>query len=332
MTALAHATAGRSSRGHGLLARHLREASVAIAYVILLALLAATHPGFFHGRSGERQSEFFAVCVNAAPVLIAAVGMTMIIIARQIDISIGSQFAVCAILAGLMAQAGWPIPVMAAATVLCGAILGAINGALVAGLGLPSIVVTLATLEIYRESLRWARQGRFVENLPANFQWFGWSQRAGQWVLIATALSIFITFAWGLRWLNAGRAVYAVGSDEEAARLAGIRPRRMIFALFVLMGALTGLASLLNAVRSPDVDPNVGMGWELTVIAAVVVGGAAISGGRGTLPGTLIGVALLSTLGPALGFFNVPSEWEKAIQGAIILLAVASDGAYRRSG
>src|SRR5947209_8567683 len=122
-----------------------------------------------------------------------------------------------------------------------------------------------------------------------------------------------------------GRAVYAPGSGPGAARLAGIRPRRVVFGVFVVMGALAGLAALLNAVRFSDVDPNSGLGLELQVIAAVVVGGAAVSGGRGTLAGTLVGVALLGSIGPALVFLHTQPQWEKAIQGMIILLAVASD-------
>ncbi len=152
---------------------------------------------------------------------------------------------------------------------------------------------------------------------------------------MAIALVVFAAFAWGLRYLAAGRAVYATGSDPEAARLAGIRPRRVVFGVFVVMGGLAGLAALLNAVRFPDVDPNAGIGLELQVIAAVVVGGVAVSGGRGTLAGSLIGVALLGSIGPALVFLGTSlplqwqwfakPQWEKAIQGLIILLAVASD-------
>ena len=149
------------------------------------------------------------------------------------------------------------------------------TASLVAGLGLPSIVVTLATLVIGRESLRYVREGEFVRDLPPGFQWFGAGQSAGQWMVVAIALAVFAAFAWGLRNLAAGRAVYATGSDPEAARLAGIRPRRVVFGVFVAMGALAGLAALLNAVRFADVDPNAGAGLELQVIAAVVVGGVA---------------------------------------------------------
>jgi rhamnose transport system permease protein len=309
---------------HGFLARHLREVSVAAAYALLLLIVAARQPGFFH-------RQFFTTWVAAAPVIIGAVGMTLVILAREIDISVGSQYAVCAVLAGLMAKAGLPMPAVALGAIVAGAAMGAINGALVAGMRLPSIVVTLGTMVIFRQTLRWTTQGQFVNGLPDHFQWFGLSQQGGEWALLVLALAVFAVFALGLRWLAAGRSVYAVGSDREAARLAGIRPPRVLFTVFVLMGALVGLAALLNAVRFTDVDPKTGGGWELQVIAAVVVGGVAISGGRGTLIGALIGVALLSTIGPALAFFQVPTQWEKAFEGLIILLAVASDALYRRA-
>jgi rhamnose transport system permease protein len=122
-----------------------------------------------------------------------------------------------------------------------------------------------------------------------------------------------------------GRSLYAVGSDAEAARLAGINPQRVVFTTFVLMGALVGLAALLNAMRFSIVPSNAGIGLELKGIAAVVVGGTAITGGRGSIIGTLIGVALLGTIGTALTFVGINPFWEKAIQGAIILAAVVSD-------
>jgi rhamnose transport system permease protein len=200
---------------------------------------------------------------------------------------------------------------------------------LIAGLGLPSIVVTLATLVIWREALRFLREGEFVRDLPPGFQWFGAGQTIGQWLVVAIALVGFVIFAWSMRNLAAGRAIYATGSDPDAARLAAIRPRRVVFGAFLTMGALAGLASLLNAVRFADVDPNAGAGLELQVIAAVVVGGVSVTGGRGTLLGSLIGVALLGSIGPALVFLGTKPQWEKAIQGLIILLAVASDAFYK---
>jgi rhamnose transport system permease protein len=303
--------------------RYIREVSVAVAYLALLAVLAIAAPAFF-------DSQFFATLVSSSAVLVAAAGMTLVILARHIDISIGSQFSVCGVIAGLAASAGLPMPAVAAIAMGTGAAMGVVNGVLVAFAGLPSIVVTLATMVILREGLRYAREGEAVRNLPTDFQWFGLSQEAGQWVVVGIALAVFAAFAWGMRYLGAGRAVYAVGSDAEAARLAGIRTPRVVFAVFVLMGLLTGLASLLGAVRFAIVDANAGAGLELQVIAAVVVGGTAVSGGRGTLFGTLFGVLLLGTIGAALVFLHAQSQWEKAIQGLIILVAVAVDGISER--
>jgi rhamnose transport system permease protein len=324
-----------------MIGRYQRELSVAVAFALLLAILAipamsgkresseSKEPG--KEGKGPAKPSFFesseprALVVQSAPVLLAAVGMTLVILARHIDISIGSQFSLCAVAAGLLARAGLPMPLVAVATLLTGAGLGAVNGALVAGLGLPSIVVTLATLVILRDGLRWWREGEFVKDLPSDFQWFGLGQDTGQWLVVGLALAVFLATAWGLRHLAAGRAVYATGSDPEAARLVGIRPRRVVFTVFVVMGALAGLAALLSAVQLPQVDPKSGDGLELQVIAAVVVGGVAISGGRGTLVGTLLGVALLGTIRSALVFLGAEAYWEKAVQGGIILIAVASD-------
>ncbi len=300
--------------------RYFRELSVGVALMVLLAVLALVAPGFF----GRQQ--LLTTLTTAAPVWIAACGMTLVIVARQIDISVGSQFALCSVLAGLLAKAGWPMPAVAAGAVAAGALLGACNGVLVAGLGLPSIVVTLATMVTWREALRWVREGEFVKDLPDRFQWFGLGQGTGQAAILAVAALVFGGLVFAMKHLAAGRFVYAVGSDREAARLAGIRPQAVTFAVFVLMGALVGLASLLNAVRFADVDPKTGTGLEMQTIAAAVVGGVAISGGRGTLWGVLAGVLLLAAIAPALVFLQMPPQWEKAIQGGIILLAVAVDG------
>lgn len=301
------------------LSRYKREMSAALAYVVLLMVVAVVAPMFF-GWANVRD-----LALNNAPVLLVATGMTMVILVGEIDISVGSQFAVASIAAGWLAKSGVPIPLLLPSVILVGAMMGALNGVLVGWLRLPSIIVTLAMLVAWRDALRWTTEGAWVQNLPANFQWFGLGQAAGQALIVAAALVVLLMFSWALRNLSAGRAVYAVGSDAEAARLAGIEPPRVIFAVFVVMGALVGLAALLNAVRFSEVPSNTGLGLELKAIAAVVVGGTAITGGRGRLFGTLVGVALLGTIGTALTFLGINPFWEKAIQGAIILAALVSD-------
>jgi len=154
----------------------------------------------------------------------------------------------------------------------------------------------------------------------------------GELLIFLIAAALFALAAWSMRNMVAGRKVYAVGSGPEAARLAGIEPNRVIFWVFVVMGALVGMAALLNAIRFSSVPGNTGVGLELKAIAAVVVGGTAITGGRGRLVGTLIGVALLGTIGTVLTFLGINPFWEKAIQGAIILAALASDVVLGRIG
>ena len=173
----------------------------------------------------------------------------------------------------------------------------------------------------------------------ADFSGSGWARTPASGSSSSIALVVFAVFAWGLRNLAAGRFVYATGSDPEAARLAGIRPRRVdLRGLRRRWARWPAWPRLLNAVRFADVDPNSGTGLELQVIAAVVVGGVAVSGGRGTLAGSAIGVALLGSIAPALVFLGTnphlaflggKPQWEKAIQGLIILLAVAWDSLYR---
>jgi len=304
--------------------RYKQEISSAAALAALLVVVAAASPSFF-SRGNLRD-----LALNNAATLIVATGMTMVILAGEIDISVGSQFAVCSIASGWLATVGVPIPLLLPCVLVIGAALGAVNGLFAGLLRLPSIIVTLAMMVTLRDGLRWTTQGAWVQNLPPTFQWFGLGQNAGQWLIVVLAVLVFAGFAWALRKLGAGRAIYAVGSDAEAARLAGIEPRQVILGVFVLMGALSGFAALLNAVRFSVVPGNPGIGLELKAIAAVVVGGTSITGGRGTLVGTLIGVALLGTIGTALTFLGINPFWEKAIQGAIILAALASDTAFRQ--
>ena len=190
------------------------------------------------------------------------------------------------------------MPLVALGTMLAGARLGAINGVLVAGLGLPSIVVTLATMVAWREALRWATEGVWVQDLPAGFQWFGLGQDAGRWRRRRRrARCVGAPSRWVLALDAAGRAVYATGSDPEAAACRACVRGGVFAGVFVVMGALTGLAALLSPIQFIDVQANAGVGLELKVIAAVVVGGTAISGRPRHAAGTLLGVALLGTIG-----------------------------------
>jgi len=309
-----------------MLKHHQREVSIAAVTVALGLVLAAFAPGYF---ARDNLSDLF---LGNMPVLIVALGTTLVILTGHIDISVGSAFAICGVVAGVIAKSGAPVAVAGLAACLAGAMLGALNGALVAYVRIPSIVVTLATMVALRDGLRWVTQGAWVQDLPAGFQWFGLAQSAYPLVAVAIVAVLQVAMGWGMRNVAAGRAVYATGSNEHAARLAGLDTRRVTFTVFAIAGALTGLAALLNSVRFNQIPSNAGIGLEMKVIAAAVVGGAAIRGGRGSFAGTLLGVVLLGAIGPALTFLGVSAYWERALQGAIILAAVALDALRERRG
>ncbi len=305
-----------------MLTGYRREISVAAAAGALAIVLGVAAPGYF---SAENLSDVF---LANAPVLVVALGATLVILAGEIDISVGSVFAIAGVVAGITAKLGMPVAIAALAACASGGLLGLVNGSLVAYLRIPSIVVTLAAMVAWRDALRWATEGAWVENLPNSFQWLGLTQASYPWVMLAVVAVLTASLTWALRHLAVGRAVYATGSNADAARLAGLNVALAKTSVFAAAGVLTGLAALLNSVRFNQIPSNAGLGLEMKVIAAVIVGGASITGGRGTVLGTVLGVLLLGAIGPALTFLGVSAYWERAIQGGIILTAVAVDG-YR---
>jgi rhamnose transport system permease protein len=303
---------------------HRREVSLIAVIAALGLVLAAIAPGYY---ARENLSDLF---LGNMPVLIVAIGTTLVILTGNIDISVGSVFAICGVVAGITAKASGSVGVATVASCLVGAALGALNGSLVAYLRMPSIVVTLATMVALRDGLRWWTEGAWVQDLPQGFQWFGLPQSSYPIVACAIVIALQSVVAWVMRNLAIGRAVYATGSNETAARLTGLDTARVTFGVFIVAGALTGLAALLNSVRFNQIPSNAGLGLEMKVIAAAVVGGTAIRGGEGSLTGTLLGVVLLGAIGPALTFLGVSAYWERALQGAIILAAVAVDAVRER--
>lgn len=297
----------------------------ALALGALFALLVVAAPGFFD------PANLRDVLIANAMVLIIAVGMTMVILTGQVDVSVGAIAGVCAVVSAALARDGVPVPAAALAATTLGALLGLVNGTLVAGLRIHSIVVTLALLVILRDALRWMTDGAWVGNLPAGFQWFGLGQQAGQAFVLAVAIATVLAGGWLLRSTQLGRAMYATGSDAESSRLLGLAPERVVTIAFVACGLLAGLAGAVNAARFAEVPGTIPAGLEMKVIAAVIVGGTAITGGRGSIAGTVFGVALLGAIGTGLTFLGVSAYWERALQGAIILAAILLETVGRRT-
>ena len=303
-----------------------RESALIGAIAVLFALPFFGVPGFY------TTGNLVNLALDNLPVLVAAAGMTIVMVAAQIDISIGSQFVIGGVVAGLSARSGLPMPAVVLVVLGTGAVLGLLNGLLVAYAGIPAIITTLATMVILRNALIRATGGDWIQHLPAGFQWFGFGQDDARPYYIGAALALFAAVAWALRFTAAGRAFYAVGCDHEASRRIGLNPPAIVLGAFVILGALTAVAALFNFTRYPTIETNAGLGFELKVIAAVVVGGTAVTGGRGTFAGTLLGVILLGTIGTVFTFLHVDPAWEKAIQGMVLLAAVVSDTAWKKEG
>ena len=247
--------------------KRLTSSPAAFGLVALILITAVRAPAFYAA------SNLRDLALNIAPTLVAAIGMTLVILLGEIDISIGAQYAICAILAGMTAKAGMPVIVVALAAMAAGSLLGAINGVLVAQFRIPSIVVTLAAMMALRDLLRWTTQGAWIQNLPASFQWAGLGQTAGSILIAILAVAVFAAFLWALQNLRAGRAVYAVGCSPESARMAGLDPKPITIAVFAISGMLAGLSAVLGSLRFTDIQSGAGVGLEMKVIAAVVVGG-----------------------------------------------------------
>jgi ribose/xylose/arabinose/galactoside ABC-type transport system permease subunit len=297
---------------------------VAALLVALLLVVGALRPGFL---ASANLRDILVNCVTPA---IAAAGMTAVIVAGAIDISIGSILAVCAVVAAELAKAGWPTPGVLAAALGAGALLGGFNGALTAYAAIPSIIVTLGMLGVLRGLMTWITGGVWIRDLPPQFSAWTEARLLGVplpvWVAGVTAAAIGLAMA-RLRW---GRWIYAVGSQPRSARLSGVPVRRVTLGVFTLLGALVGLAAFVYASRFSLVQSNAGRGFELQVITAVVVGGTDIFGGRGTVLGSILGVLLITTVETALTFLRVAPEWVPAVQGTLILIAVLGDARRRR--
>ncbi len=301
-----------------------REAGLALLLGLLLAGVGAARPGFL--AAGNLRD----ILVNSVTPAIAACGMTGLIVAGGIDISIGSILAVAAVAAAGLAKAGWPTATVLPATLAVGALLGGVNGALVAYAGVPAIIVTLGMLGVLRGLMTWITGGVWIRDLPPAFS--AWTEAVflglplPVWVAALVAVAMSGAMA-RLRW---GRWLYAVGSGARAARLSGVPERGVTFGAFVLLGTLVGLAAFVYASRFSLIQSNAGRGFELQVITAVVVGGTDIFGGRGTVAGSMLGVLLLATGETALTFLHVAPEWVPAVQGSLILVAVVGDALRRR--
>lgn len=302
-----------------------RELGILLALVLLVAVTTAANPRFLTPQSARD------LLLDAAILVILAVGQTVVIVTRNVDLSVGSVLGLSAFATGtlLLAAPGTPLPLVLLTGALLGAACGAFNGALVTLAKVPSLVITLGTLYVFRGiDFTWASGQQInAADMPDGFLALGTATVAGVPVLALVALAVLLVAGEYLRAYRGGRELYAIGSEPSAARLSGIPVGRRVFVAFVANGALAGLAGVLYAARFGTLDATAGTGMELEVVAAAVVGGVAIFGGSGSVYGAALGALLLTTIGSALSVLRIDPFWQQAVVGALILAAIGLDRA-----
>jgi ribose transport system permease protein len=255
----------------------------------------------------------------------AAIGMTLIIIAGGIDLSVGSIIALCGVFAATLVTRDYSAPLVFFATIAFGAFCGVVNGGLTVGLKLLPFIITLGTMQVFRGAAKVATNGTPV-NLPFNVTsykpWMGGAGLPwGVWLMVL----LVILFSLLLRYTRFGRHVFAVGSNEHTATLCGVNVSKVKLFVYMISGALAGLAALMNVAKSSQGDPTTATGLELDIIAAVVIGGGSLSGGEGTVLGAVIGALLMTTIRTGCVLNGIPTPWTEVITGAIIIIAVIID-------
>ncbi|MDN3497241.1 ABC transporter permease [Planococcus sp. APC 4015] len=301
-----------------------RETGIALALVLVVFAATAANPTFLFSNDGFRD-----LLLTPSLLLLVAVGQAIVIITRNVDLSVGSIVGLTAYLTGrlFIDLEGIPVIFVFLAGIVMGGVLGAINGLLVAWAKVPALVITLGTLYIYRGiNVAWTGSDRInASDLPNEFRGLGTDQLLGIPILTIIAVVVLIAAAWYLRNIRGGREFYAIGSDPAAAHLYGLKVNQRIITAFVVSGALSGLAGVLYAARYGTVSSAAGTGWELQAIGAAVIGGVAISGGVGTVWGAAIGAFLLLTINRALPILGIDDFWQRAVVGVLILGSIVLD-------
>jgi rhamnose transport system permease protein len=301
----------------------VRELGILVALVLLIGGTAISNPRFLSAQSVKD------LLLGSTILAILAAGQAIVVITRNVDLSVGSVLGLSAFATGtlFLDHPGIPIPVVVVAGAALGAVCGAVNGALIAAARVPALVVTLGTLYVFRGiDYRWATGKQInAADIPHGFLRMGTATVLGVPVLTLFALVVVVCAGYYLRSYRSGRELYAIGSDPAAARLSGIQVGRRVFAAFVASGTLAGLAGVLYVARFGTLDANAGLGQELNVVAAVVVGGVAIFGGSGSVYGAALGAVLLTTIASALPVLGINPFWQRAAIGALILAAIGLD-------
>jgi len=304
-----------------------REALLALAILLLVGVVAARFPAFV------RPGNLAGVFNDTSPLILLAIGQMIVILTKCIDLSVAATLALCGMVAALLNGAGLPLPLVLLAAIGLGAALGAINGLLVWKLGIPSIVVTLGTMTIYRGTIFLMTNGAWVNahQMTDAFKALLRAVILGLPVMSWTALAAIALFTVLLTRTPLGRAFYAVGGNPHAAVYTGINVGRTQCIAFIISGGLAGLTGYLWVARYAVAYVDIADGFELSVVAACVIGGVAIAGGAGSVAGAVLGALFLGVINNALPVVGISPFWQMAISGSAIVLAVAFNSAQNRT-
>ncbi len=293
------------------------------AVVGLFALSSELRPVLFTGANLK------LVLLQTVIVAVGALGMTMIIVSGGIDLSVGSSVALTSVLGAVLLANGWPAPIVILLIILLGGVIGAVNGSIIASLRMMPFIVTLGMMGVARGLAKWLA-GNVTVNAPESLVG-GLMRRispntlfplpAGVWIAFGLAVLMAIV----MRQTIFGRYIFAIGSNEATARLCGIRVQRYKVLIYALAGLLFGVAGLMQLSRLNVGDPTVAIGLELDIIAAVVIGGASLNGGTGSILGSMIGALIMAVLRNGSNQMGWPNYMQEIIIGSVIVLAVGLD-------
>lgn len=307
----------------GFLIRH-------IMVVVMLLIVA-----FFAYRSARfaTPDNLTNILIAAAPFALIALGQTLVILTGGIDLSVGSVMAASAMAVAWTAKNAGDSPMLPlVAAVVTGLLAGSINGLIVSKFEVPPFITTLGMLTLASGIAYVIGNGAPINGLPASFGSFANTQILGLTLPVILMIIAFLSLAFVMKRTNYGLRVYAIGGNRLAAEIAGVRSRNILFSVYAISGVLAGLSGLMLASRVITGAPNLGQGYELDAIAAVVIGGASLMGGRGTVWGTAIGLLLIQTINNGLDLLLVPAYWQNVIKGVIIVAAVGVDVWAARRG
>lgn len=325
MSKLVPATAGvrAGSAGPGLTGQAIKRLAIKNAMVIVMMVIAIYF--FIVSPRFLTVDNLQTILIAAAPFALIAFGQTLVILTGGIDLSVGSVIALSAMVGSLIAVNTHQIWLALVGAIAVGVVVGSVNGFLVSVLRVPPFVATLGMLTTASGFAYVVGGGAPINGVPREYGVFANTKIIGLQLPVIIMVIGFIVLAVIMRKTTYGIKVYAVGGNQTAAQIAGIKVPAVLFSVYAISGALAGLSGLLLSSRVISGMPTLGDGYELDAIAAVVIGGASLMGGRGTLWGTAIGLLLIQTLNNGLDILLVPAYWQSVIKGALIIAAVAVD-------